>query len=71
MPGDGDLDLATVTDKTTRPELRCGYPKKDGLPCKNRVRAEGKVCRVHQKPALLDRILKRNVVPSGGERDAN
>jgi hypothetical protein len=53
------------------PELRCGYPKKDGSPCKNRVRAEGKVCRVHQKAALLDRILKRDVVLSRDESDAD
>lgn len=58
-----------MTDEATRPELRCGYPKKDGSPCKNRVQAEGKVCRVHQKPALLDRILKRDVVQSGGDSD--
>lgn len=46
---------------------RCGYPRKDGAPCRNRVPAEGKVCRVHQKAALLDRILKRDVVPGVGD----
>lgn len=36
---------------------RCGYPTKDGHPCRNRVAAEGKVCRTHVKPVLLDRLL--------------
>ena len=51
------------------PDPRCGYPKKDGSPCRNRVPAEGKVCRVHQKAALLDRILKRDVIAGPPERD--
>lgn len=36
---------------------RCGWPKKDGSPCRNRVPSAGKVCRVHQKAALLERLL--------------
>jgi hypothetical protein len=48
---------------------RCGYPKKDGAPCRNRVPEPGKVCRVHQKAALLDRILAGRKSPprSGSE----
>jgi hypothetical protein len=56
-----------VSDDATVADPRCGYPKKDGAPCRNRVPAEGKVCRMHQKAALLDRILKRDVISSTGE----
>lgn len=52
-----------VSEAAPAADPRCGYPKKDGSPCRNRVPAEGKVCRVHQKAALLDRILKRDVLP--------
>jgi hypothetical protein len=53
-----------MSDASSDP--RCGYPKKDGSPCRNRVAADGKVCRIHQKAALLDRILKRDVLPASG-----
>jgi hypothetical protein len=46
-----------MSDEQSDP--RCGYPTKDGSPCRNRVPAPGKVCRVHQKAALLDRLLAR------------
>jgi hypothetical protein len=49
---------------------RCGYPKKDGSPCRNRVAAEGKVCRVHQKAALLDRLLSKSKADSGRSTSA-
>lgn len=46
------------SDRTSEAsDPRCGYPKKDGSPCRNKVPEAGKVCRVHQKAALLDRIL--------------
>jgi len=54
----------TASDESTAP--RCGYPKKNGAPCRNRVPAEGKVCRLHQKAALLDRVLKRDIASSAG-----
>jgi hypothetical protein len=46
-----------ATGSGGEPDPRCGYPKKDGSPCRNKVPEPGKVCRVHQKAALLDRIL--------------
>jgi hypothetical protein len=65
-----------MSDAVRGTDPRCGYPKKDGSPCRNRVPAPGKVCRIHQKAALLDRILKRepgqpipdDVSPADGTR---
>ncbi|MDZ7733568.1 MAG: hypothetical protein U5R31_11180 [Acidimicrobiia bacterium] len=49
---------------------RCGYPTKDGSPCRIRVSEAGKVCRVHQKAALLDRILTGEI-PRGDPGDSS
>ena len=46
---------------------RCGYPTKNGEPCRNKVERPGRPCKVHMKVALLDRILKaRATTPDAG-----
>lgn len=52
-----DRTAADATRAADDDDPRCGWPKKDGSPCRNRVPGAGKVCRVHQKAALLDRLL--------------
>lgn len=64
----GPDSVSARMDDAAEDDPRCGWPKKDGSPCRNRVPSEGKVCRVHQKAALLDRLLAGGSEADGSDR---
>ena len=42
----------TTKSSKEEPKFRCGYPTKDGTPCKRVVKEEGQRCHIHKDKPL-------------------